>query len=310
MADERPPEPTSSEAGEAQKPAVTRGQGEEAAEGGGEQRLPENPATPVEKRFVALFLFVVTVVLLLVTWWTVQRMDRPWRAEIQVQWIMPVGVSLKPGPVSFWHDRESHLLIYRGPVSESIKGELLELIQLGNGDIDEVKRNGQTGTSSSEGTRGSEDAAGNADIESYWAAINELTFQANRSLRSSSHWLPILGGLGGMIGAQARSIWIFIWIACFKNILDVKRWWPWYVMRPVLGFIVGAVLVVLIKGELFDPTQAASQAQDPTWWWWLGLSFLVGFVAREFLGRLRKMIEALFGITVSEETEVEKLPAA
>ena len=78
-------------------------------------------------------------------------------------------------------------------------------------------------------------------------------------------------------------------------------------MRPLLGFIVGAALVVLIKGELFDATQSAIDAQDSTWWWWLGISFLVGFVAHEFLGRLRNMIEALFGITVSEEKEVEQI---
>lgn len=188
--DERSAAPASAAKADGREPGA--GSGEAGRGGGGkgqEPPVPNNPATPVEKGLVALFLFAVTVVLLLATWWVAQRIDEPWRAEVQVQWLMPQGTSLKPGPVSFWYDPQDHLLIHRGPVDEETRDELLQLIQLGDGSADTSETNGPTRTSAPE-SQASGDAVSDATSQSYRAAIVRLAFRSNQGLRSSIHWLP------------------------------------------------------------------------------------------------------------------------
>ena len=99
--------------------------------------------------------------------------------------------------------------------------------------------------------------------------------------------------VGGIIGAQTRSIWLFIRIACYQNRLELKLWWPWYVLRPLLGFVLGAFVFVLAEADLLAMDLPGRQANGGAMWW-LAVSFIVGFGTQEFVNRLRELTNTLF----------------
>jgi len=103
--------------------------------------------------------------------------------------------------------------------------------------------------------------------------------------------LLILAGLSGVLGVLIRSIGNFVRIACFQNTLDVHRWWPWYLMRPALGFLLGLLSVLIIQARIFLPNTGSSTGTI----WWLGIAILVGFGAEDFSARLRLVSQTLFG---------------
>jgi hypothetical protein len=129
------------------------------------------------------------------------------------------------------------------------------------------------------------------DIVTYWAAIDELAFKANKLRDSGLTFLLVLAGVSGMLGVLIRSILDFVGNACFKNTLDVYRWWPWYLMRPPLGFLLGLLSVLIIQARIFLPNTGGSMATV----WWLGVAVLVGFGTDDFAGRLRLVSQTLFG---------------
>jgi hypothetical protein len=72
-------------------------------------------------------------------------------------------------------------------------------------------------------------------ILGYKAAIDALTY---RSLSDAGLYfmvLLIVAGLSGAVGVQVRATINFVRIACFHNLLDIRRWWPWYLLRPAAG---------------------------------------------------------------------------
>jgi hypothetical protein len=130
------------------------------------------------------------------------------------------------------------------------------------------------------------------DAASYVAAIDKLS---EESLLSASKYLLallLLGGWCGMVGVQVRSMWDFVRNICFKDPpqLDVVTWWPWYLMRPIIGFVLGILAIGLItSGFLGVENQSPRDSL-----WWLSVTVLVGFGATEFMARLRLVVTALF----------------
>ena len=225
-------------------------------------------ATLVQKVILATILIAVTIILLFIWVQAFREVEKRQMTEISVVWQQSVGLSLKPGPSTFWHDQDANKLKYRGFITNKIKEDLIALIPDNMPNAEEFS-----------------DA-----ILDYKAAISKLAFQSNKSADIFFLYLFLLGGISGMLGIQVRSMVNFIGNACIKDKLDISRWWPWYALRPMIGFLVGFVAVLIIKAGLLNT------GMDPTGTvWWLGIALLAGFGATDFTERLRLLSQTIFG---------------
>jgi hypothetical protein len=127
---------------------------------------------------------------------------------------------------------------------------------------------------------------------SYHAAISLLAYKSQASQAKQVQLLLLLGMLGGALGAFLRSFVDFVGNACYKNELDLVIWWPLYATRPVVGAILGFLLVVLFKARFLTSTDIQSGSDT---FWWLGMAALGGFSTMDVTARLRQAAKALFG---------------
>ena len=86
-------------------------------------------------------------------------------------------------------------------------------------------------------------------------------------------------------------------VACYRNTLDVVRWWPWYALRPIAGFIFGVIAILLVQVGLFQPGSASASRLT----WGLIVGILSGFGASEFADRLRLLTKTVFGEAPGEK---------
>lgn len=289
--------------------------------GPGEPPPPDHPsATTRTKIWFVIVLTTATVLLLIVGAWTLWKLQEGLTKEARVAWKQPTGVTLKPGPPTFWYDSEENALVHRGPINDEIKKQLIALIDTTaeppNPDPSSIKKEAENPkkatkpdaakpppqTQSVSGEQSAADkAARQAAIQSFGLAIDKLAYLSNSELKYSSMYLFLLAGLGGAIGVQIRSMSNFIGVAVFKNELNVARYWPWFALRPFLGFVLGVVLVVMVKSRLFVPSDTATQGDITQGdMWWLGITVLVGFGVYEFHERLRSLARTMFGETSGE----------
>jgi hypothetical protein len=109
----------------------------------------------------------------------------------------------------------------------------------------------------------------------------------------------LVGGLSGLLGTHLRSLVNFVNIDCYRNQLDLRRWWTYYLLRPVIGFVLGLGAVLLLKAELIEVgTKQVSGSM-----WWAAVAFLAGFGAAEFTERLRSVVITVFGEKKPTETK-------
>ena len=225
-------------------------------------------------------LVVLLVPLLWLWFWLFSRAQAIAGAAAPAAWEAPKEVGLKPGPPSFVYDRASKKLLHRGPVDARLKDDLAKLV------VQERPKKEEPTQKEIIVLQPGDRAAGD-----YWQALDEMAFKSNADDGSFTRLLLVLGGFSGVLGVHLRSLINFVGIACFSNRLDWVRWWPWYVVRPALGFLLGLVAVLFTKAELMRP-----EGTSPTGvTWWLGLAILAGFGAQEFSDKLRLLSQTIFG---------------
>jgi hypothetical protein len=191
------------------------------------------------------------------------------RGEYSVAWTPKPGTLLSPGPPSFQFDAGRGRLVARGPIDTSMKSELVSLIS----------------------SKGVTIFPPNPLGRSYWQALDRLAFESNRESDQTLWLLLLLGGISGFLGVQLRSLVNFVGVTCFKNNLDIDRWWPWYAVRPPQGFIFGLAAMLLLQVGFFQPETGAPDAVI----WGIVIALLAGFGAAEFADRLRLLAKTLFG---------------
>lgn len=242
-------------------------------------------ATPHQKRVVAWSLVISTVAIVWIWAGAFKAMEQSLHRETRVDWQMPDRLLLKSGPPSFYFDRERNQLVVTGIVDKALKAELVGLAD----------------------TTGSEGAAREEAARSYRQAVDTLAYKSIEPQRGLLVNLLILGGLSGLLGVQLRSLNNFVGVTCYKNTLDVIRWWPWYFIRPFSGIILGATVVVLIEAGLFKAGESTPSGTI----WWVAVALLAGFGADEFTLKLRLLTQTLFGQASSKERtdEAAKLAA-
>jgi hypothetical protein len=231
-------------------------------------------ATTCEKFWASAWLVIALCVLVWLWKCYVTRVDEYLHHVSRVSWVAPQSAALKPGPLAFRYDSDKKELVYVGAVDAKTKFELLGLLPA------EVK------------VKAPEAEA------TYWSAIDKLAFISNEGLTGLLVSLLCLGGLSGAIGAHLRSLTAFVGNACFKNKLDLVVWWPYYVLRPFTGFILGIVVVVIVQGGFLAVGNGAPSGTL----WWVAVAILAGFGDDEFTQKLRQLTKTLFG-TSSPQSE-------
>ena|GEM_PF-974561 len=233
-------------------------------------RTPETQLGTQKQRVrVAIALAVITAALFAFWFSTLVSVEAISQKENSITFRASDDLFLSAGPPSFRYDRQSKRLFHRGPMDAKTKEQLIALVK--------VEPNSN---------RKFKEAAAQ-----YWAAIDRLAYQAGHVSEQLVAYILLLGGLSGMLGVQLRSVVSFVGNTCYKNELDITRYWPWYWMRPVTGFILGVVAVLVVQARLLFADQAATTATS----WWLAIGFLAGFGASEFTDKLRYLSRALFG---------------
>ena len=218
----------------------------------------------LDKRKLTKGLIALTVPVLVMVFGLLYLVDGIGQRESKVPWAGAGSIRLAASPSEFRVDPNQKLVSYRGLPGGDTEQELQAL-------INDADAQGPIG-------------------QSYYAAIDNLMFDASRANAFATVILLGLAGLAGVLGVQTRSITNFVGHACFKGDLNLPRWWPYYVIRPLTGFVLGLVVVLVVKsGILTVPGDAASSL------WWVSLAFLAGFGEDEFRQRLRVVSKALFG---------------
>jgi hypothetical protein len=219
-----------------------------------------------QKIFLATML-ILTAVALTVVWLSyIKQVDKMLHKETRVSWVASTNVILASGPPTFYVDRQNKQLVFVGQIDKETKRELIGLFDVG-------------------------DKKTKKFLPSYLIALDQLAYNSNDVLRDVSMLILMVGGISGVMGVHLRSMINFIGIACFQDKLDVARWWPWYLVRPVYGFILGVLVVVLVRTGALS-AGAADSADTLSW---VAVAVLAGFGADEFTQRLRLLSQALFG---------------
>ena len=172
------------------------------------------------------------------------------------------AVELNSGPIWFFYDKTNGQILSTKPISKEDKYTLLSLYP------------------------GNEVAP-----PSYVTAIDELAYNSNKETKGTFHLILFLGSLGGVLGVMIRSLSSLIYHSCFQKDLDMKIWWSWYYLRPIMGIGVGITIVVLSKTKL----SIIDSAGELTGFWILGSCILAGFAISEVTDRLYYASKALFG---------------
>jgi hypothetical protein len=241
---------------------------------------PLHPATQKQKIILVLCNLGLAIGMIFWAYLTIQKFNEVTFVEFSTSWKLPAGAHLKDGIASFNYDQESHTLNYRGQLDAQQQMQLRDLLEFDAATAAEGSSSGGTA------------AATNATIRSYRDAIDKLAFQAGTAQVGQIQLLLLLGIMGGTLGAILRSLVDFVGHACYTDKLDLMHWWPLYVTRPLVGAILGFVLVVLLKARLLT---SADIQQGSESFWWLGVAVIGGFSTVDVTQRLRLAAKALFG---------------
>lgn len=126
----------------------------------------------------------------------------------------------------------------------------------------------------------------------FTSAFGSLVYKT-RNQELNSLFLIIACGLISVIGVQIRSLWDFVGNATYKNELSMNLWWPWYVLRPFIGFMGAVVFYFLYTGGILDVGMI--NLSKSKMYILLGLSTVVGFGLNDFIERLRMISKAVLG---------------
>ncbi|WP_166245142.1 hypothetical protein [Paenibacillus turpanensis] len=109
--------------------------------------------------------------------------------------------------------------------------------------------------------------------------------------------IAIVYFLGGLIGGSLYCMRVFHQMYT-SGLLDIERYWIWYVLRPMFSGGTAVMTVILLEsGILIFTIEDTVQAK-------IGLSFLVGYGFGKLTHKLESTINTMFG--ESEQTSSTK----
>ena len=274
------------------------------------RKVPFKPATFKEKIGLSVYLLLWVALLLPTIWLMIDRLNASALAEVSVGWEMPPGVTLNPGPAAFRYDATQKKLVHYGVITAERKLELRALFApappvgpsakpaeaAASPTPKPTPTKPQKESVSAAGTTAETGPAAVARMEtfrrSYSEAIDNLAYLGTVRQGAVITMVLLLGGLGGALGAILRSLVEFAGNASYMQQLDLSRWWPLYFTRPLVGGIIGFVLIVLTKAQLLTGGNPQPGSDS---FWWLAVAVLGGFSTMDVTMRLRMAAKALFG---------------
>ncbi|MGD0279886.1 MAG: hypothetical protein ABSC11_11330 [Smithella sp.] len=138
----------------------------------------------------------------------------------------------------------------------------------------------------------------------YKSAIDELAYKASQQQgKFSASFLLILCGIMATIGVQTRTMWNFIGRVCYKNGVDMNIWWPWYVLRPLIGFIVGIIISIIWDLDLLNLGNNKEKLNCV-----LFVGFLAGFAIQDVIEFLRRIAKKIFSSSEVDDPTTDLPP--
>ncbi|KAB1159466.1 phosphotransferase [Tenacibaculum aiptasiae] len=209
---------------------------------------------------MSLFWFSIIIVIAFLTLFNIE-LDR---TKIYNQtWNNTEKISLKYANAPVWFKHQDKNLYSDVVISDKMKQQLYKLAS------DSLPRN-----------------------NSYFKAVNSLTFD---SRQNAPNTLAVIFacGLLSILGVSIRSMWDFVGNASYKNDLNLNRWWPWYFLRPLIGFLAGICFYFLFNAGILE--LKGTGVTKSKLYLLLGLTTLIGFGLNDFIERLRLISKAMFG---------------
>jgi hypothetical protein len=179
-----------------------------------------------------------------------------------VQWLNKGKVELNNYPNWFLYDQKNNQIETRATIDEKMKFELQKYYP----EHDSLNFN------------------------YFRDAVDQLAFKSN-NIGSSYYWLLlIVRGLAAIVGVLIREILDLIYHYCYQNDLDFRMWWPWYLLRPIVGFMVGVIIILFSGTNLLMSTP---ETQSETYL--IALAIVAGIGVEDVMFKIRKISQVVFG---------------
>jgi len=211
-------------------------------------------------------LFIICFVIALVALNNKQRNIKPAEAN----WGNPGNVELSNTPAWFLYDQKAKKIRTKASINESMKQELEKAYPW---------------------------STDSTNYTEFRRAVETLAFQST-DMKGRYYWLLLLvSGLAAVVGVIVREVLDLIRHFCYEKDLDFKVWWPWYVLRPFVGFVIG-IIVVLFSGTdlLFSSTGNSSET------YLIAIAVIAGISVEDVMFKIRKVSQVLFGNRKEDET--------
>ncbi|MBK6963291.1 MAG: hypothetical protein IPH20_04945 [Bacteroidales bacterium] len=129
-----------------------------------------------------------------------------------------------------------------------------------------------------------------ANFAEFRQAVDKLAFVSS-DLEGRNYWLLLMvSGLAAIVGVFIREILDLIRHYCYKKDLDFKNWWPWYFLRPIVGFMFG-IVVVLFSGTELLFTSGKNSSET----YLIAIAIIAGISVEDVMLKIRKVSLVLFG---------------
>jgi hypothetical protein len=252
--------------------------------GGNSTNKPSDPKTSSTKTeplntsnckwgtiITAGWIVLVTIVLFVLYEIVNKQLDEKNNVCFAVYWNNSDSIRINPGPSWFLYDQKTDTLRSIIIIDDTSKSLLLGLVKdtTTTGPVDSLKETSN---------------------DSYYRAIEALAFKSNSEKRSSYYLLIAIFAVCGAFGSQLRMIYRFIGVTCYKPIFNIKIWWPWYFLLPLLGAVIGPILFMLVEGNLLNYSTTANYSN-----FLMALTIIAGFAADDFVRKLNQVSEAFWG---------------
>jgi len=180
-----------------------------------------------------------------------------------VKWSNPANVELSSYPPWFLYDRKDKQIKTRVVMDEKMAFELEKIYPI-----------------STDSTHFAE----------FRQAVSKLAF-ISTDMKGSYYWLLLLvSGLASVVGVLIREILDLIRHYCYEKDLDFKTWWPWYLLRPFVGFMIGIMLILFSGTDLL-----INSVGDSSETYLIAIAIIAGISVEDVMFRIRKVSQVLFG---------------
>jgi hypothetical protein len=180
-----------------------------------------------------------------------------------VKWLNQGNAELTSYPSWFLYDKNAGMIRTRAVIDEKMKMELEKTFPM---------------------------RSDSANFAEFRQAVEKLAYQSS-DLKGRDYWLLLMvSGLAAVVGVFIREILDLIRHHCYEKDLDFRNWWPWYFLRPIVGFMFGIVVVLFSGTELLF---ASGKESNETYL--IAIAIIAGISVEDVMLKIRKVSLVLFG---------------